>query len=429
MPKIQRTQLPNGCSVSPLAVIPKDWKSATKIKGPWRITYRFYDPSTDKPKQVSIKTMNQCKTVKERKEAVRFVLERTMQRLKAGYNPIHKRIITIKSDAQLIETHTPFIVALREALTRVEIEEVTRGDIDYIIDAIEVAAKYLNFDFMEIKDVRRRHIKMILDYLSQTRKRFTNNTYNHYRANIRILFEELMECEATEVNPIDGLKKRDHVPTPREVLTDEQDQYIDGYLEKVDYNFYRYRKIFRYSGARSTELLRLQVKYVDLQHQRYTTLIKKGKKKRWVQRTIKDIALPFWKEVMAMAKTGDDYLFSVDLVPGEKTITPNLITRRWYKKVKKEVVKQKPNAKGKKSIKYVDRIHLINGKPTVITADFYSHKHKEATNIVETELHRLLEQARKAAAEQMGHTSTAMVAKIYNINDHKLRHEIDKKAK
>jgi hypothetical protein len=64
------TQLPNGLSIGSITVTPKNWQTKlAKINTNWFISYRFYDPSHAKPKQVMIKGMNYFKTLLERQTA------------------------------------------------------------------------------------------------------------------------------------------------------------------------------------------------------------------------------------------------------------------------------------------------------------------------------------------------------------------------
>ncbi len=118
---------------------------------------------------------------------------------------------------------------------------------------------------------------------------------------------------------------------------------------------------------------------VDLKNQVYKCDIRKGKQHREVLRTIKTIALPFWEEVLEDSNP-EDYVFSKGLRPGPIQIRADQITKRWYKYVK---------------------------KPLGITADFYSLKHVNSSEMVDI-------LSEHDAAKLMGHTTTGMVRKIYD---------------
>ena len=124
--------------------------------------------------------------------------------------------------------------------------------------------------------------------------------------NLKRNFENFIKIEKA---PASDFKQRF-----REIISDEQLKYVDPFLEKNYYSFYRYRMIFGYSGGRTAEFLRIQKKYVDLENQEYKVLIKKGKQYTWVTKIIMLDAVPYWKEILEMTNNPDDYIFSVGYI-------------------------------------------------------------------------------------------------------------------
>ncbi len=114
---------------------------------------------------------------------------------------------------------------------------------------------------------------------------------------------------------------------------------------------------------------------------RFTVQVRKRDEWTWVWKTIKYSALPYWKEIMESGGS-NDYIFSVGLVPGPSMIQPYQITKRWYRLVKKK---------------------------TGVTADIYSLKHTNST-----EVKKILSE--RDAAAMNSHTSTEMVAKVYDMD-------------
>jgi integrase len=402
-----RILLPNGCSRTELAVMPKNWKVAKKIKGPWRIHYRFYDPTQAKPKQVNIKAMNKHKDIEDRKAAVDLLIETEAQLLASGYNPFLKQTITVRENKYDIEPYTLFIPALYAALERLPMEEKTKKEIkSYIIGTVSKAARHLNYHMMFISEVRRKHIIYILDHIRQTNKAFSDNTFNHFRKYLRILFAELTEIDATESNIINDIKVKQYEHAEREVLTDAQRKAVNEMLIEKHPAFHRFLHIFFHSGARVTELMKVRGADVDLQNQRYKMTVKKGRKHRTMWRTIKNIALPYWMAALDNCAPGD-YVFSRGLTPGTYAIRPDQITKRWYRLVK--------NGKD------------LNGKPFGIEADFYSLKHLNTTETID-HLEGQASDATKLAAEHNAHTSAAMVVQIYDVKHKEREHNKVKKV-
>ncbi|MBK7885109.1 MAG: tyrosine-type recombinase/integrase [Chitinophagaceae bacterium] len=286
-----------------------------------------------------------------------------------------------------IEPTTHFIKALRKALKIIKVSTHTKEDLTSVVKYSEIAAKQLRIDTLPVNTIKRKHIKLLLEHLSRTKEKWSANTFNYYRAHLSMLFTELLDNEAIEFNPVKDIKKQKHTQLIRQVLTDDERVKVNDELQKNNYSFWRFMQIFFHSGSREAELLRIQGKDVDLANQQFKLIIRKGSQNKEVQKTIKDLALPLWTEIMQNCKP-TDYVFSVGLKPGTKSIRPEQITRRWNRHVK---------------------------IPMNITADFYSLKH---LNLDETaEMLGIV-----AAADMADHTSTVITMKHYAIGEKGRQH-------
>jgi integrase len=402
-------QLKNGCSCSEPSVYPKNWLTGgpALLKKTWYLQYKFYDPKyRDRYKYgrlIIIKGMNSYKTLPERRAAVSLLFENELDALKNyQYNPITgtrvDSIDEVRSEYE-IDPSTPFIQALEDILKRLTVEDETRRDIKSVVKYTGMAAARLRYDKIEIADVRRKHIKIILDEVGRiplidakgkrTERKWTPNRYNVYWKYLHRLFEELIELEACEYNPVSKISKKSIVHKMRLTMTKEQrHETINVYLKEHFYTFYRFCQIFFHSGGRMTELMKIQVKDIDLGRQRYKITIKKGKNQHEEERTIKDKSLPFWEELIGGAKP-DDYIFAKGLKPGPNSISSHQITRRWRKNVKEKLG---------------------------ITADIYSLKH---SNLDETAA--LLDI--KAAQNQAGHTTPVITIGRYLHGEKERQHQ------
>lgn len=407
-------KLPNGFLRSEFSIFPKNWedKRGVDISRDWYFTYRFYDPAGTRSKLVMVKGMNYAKTLKDRQENTIHALMNEAQKLERGWNPFLNKYY-LPRNQHVIDPHTPMIEALRASLSRLTIEKVTRRDIKNVINVCEKAAERCFLIHYEIAQLRRVHIRALLEECQSLMPNFSDNTYNRYRSYLNILFNELLEVEAVESNPVKDIKKKTVQAKKRETLSDEQRVKVNELLLKNHATFHRFLHIFFHSGARITELMKVRVKDVDLKNQRYECEILKGKTSRIVQRTIKDIALPLWAELIReipdipdergvkmgeecsknVVEKGDFYIFSRGLKPGSIQIQPYQITKRWYRLVKKQLG---------------------------ITATFYSLKHLHTSEVVD----RLGDEA---AAKMNEHTTTGMVVKIYDHRRKDREHEALKK--
>jgi integrase len=164
---------------------------------------------------------------------------------------------------------------------------------------------------------------------------------------------------------------------------------VDEHLRRVDYRFWLVIQIFFHSGSRIKELVQLKRSDVDLDSQKFYTLVRKRRVPTVLPRTIKDEALPYWEEFIEGADS-DQYLFGIDFLPAAKPIIPNTITRRWKQRVKNDLE---------------------------ISADLYSLKHLNTTETVDMI-------GEEFAAKQNGHTSAETVKQWYDVGRSDREHRI-----
>jgi integrase len=384
--------LPNKCRCSEIKVSPSNWKMASaSTKKPWKIHYRFYDPTFDKPHQVTVKAgINKIKDLNQRREMVEDLIRLEKEKLLVkGYNPITNSQIEYLAMDSDISPNTLFVEALNKALGKLSIARRTKIDVKSVIKGVETASKQLRIDTLPISAISRKHLKKVLEQCGKNNSRWSARRFNLYRAYLLMLFKELVELETVGFNPVRDISKMKETKRLRTVLTDEQRKKINDHLQQVDYRFWLFVHLFFHSGARLQELTQLRKSDVNLTAQTYKTVIRKGKSYKEVERTIKNVAIPFWEEFIKDSQAGD-YLFGIDFLPASKPMVPDSITRRWQKWVK---------------------IGLN------IQVDLYSLKHLNTTETVGMVGDR-------AAAQQNAHTTTAMVISTYDVHRVERQHEI-----
>ena len=338
-----KIRLLNGCSCSEPGVYPKTWeRSNASIKKNWYIHYRFYDPlfaeSYPNGYQVQVKGMNIYKSLAERQDATKELLAGELKLLKEqAYNPIpgqaseHSDIEELSGDYP-IPPDTGLTKALERGLERLDIVKSFKDDLLSNLKFIKPAIEQLRMQDLPVKDVRRRHIVMILDRCGKNKDIWTAATYNRYRRNLSCIFRELVKIEAIEHNPIDEyLEQKKRTETIKEILTADEIELINTKLRELNFPFWRFIHIFCNSGARTTEIMKVKLSEIDLNRQMVRYTIKKGKKIRIVERPIKDEVFYLWEQLAVEAKKiGDNcYLFSEGLRPGENLIRTDQIKRRW----------------------------------------------------------------------------------------------------
>lgn len=354
-----RTDLRNGCSRTEVFISPENYKqlkSNSALELDWFVECRFFDPKfTDKyPKGFQFrKRFNSFPTLSERKEAA-IVFKEEMENILdvQNFNPISKTFMIDESGE--LSPYMDVKSALEIARKKITGSEKHLKQIRRCVARINEAFDHLNYSFLNISEIKLFHVKNALEYL-----KLPANTYNKFsKTYLKRVFDELIEYGCIESNPCLFISRKKIVSEIREVISDDSLKYVDPFLKENYPNFYRYKKIFEYSGGRSAELLRVQRKHVDLENQEYTVQIQKGRKYTWETKIIIQSAIPFWKEILSLCNDDEDFLFSKNLIPGTDKINPEQITRRW-----------------KRLVKDSNKILNENGEAVKITADFYTHKH------------------------------------------------------
>ncbi len=391
---MDKINLPNGCCISRPTVFPKNWAtSQSSISKKWYIQYYFYDPSaTPSRKLVIIKAgINQFGQVSQRRDAVKTIIANEIDLLTLeGYNPITKKFAPPLRSFD-VSPKANWIDALNSIKDKISVAPHTLNCINGTIKDITSAARYNGLTSLPVSEVRRRHILTCLEYLKSTRASFGNPSYNRHRAYLSTLFKKLVQVEACEINPVREIDKLPEIPVPRTVLSDEQISTIHQKLPNLCSPLYRYVNIFYRSGARSTELLAVKVKDVNLDKREYLCTTRKGKVAKDILRPITMDALPFWQNLLLTGQP-EDYIFSKNLQPGNTPGNVDMIASRW-----------KTWIQGKLKIKVT----------------FYALKHLHSTRISAA-------MGIRAAANFNMHSDDRMVAKVYNIDAAKQQLEISK---
>ncbi len=384
------------CYFTDLWVSPIGWKKSKKdlLKKQWYVQCYFHDPQYREkyPRGFPFrKKINKLGTLKERIEAVNFLLEEIPRLLKLGYNPITKHYMhndLFENKHCQVDEDTPFLQALNWAFANISVAKTTQSDIKYILKAFSISVQSLRLENKPIKNIRKRDIRFVIDDIQEKNGAFSNHKFNKYRDCLSILFKEMCEYDLVETNIIHGISKKKTIKHIRDVLSDEERILVHDHLKSHFYRFWLFTLIFFHSGARISELLDLRIKDVNLSKGIFRILLKKGKDYLYIDKVMKDISITFWEQAITGGKP-DDYVFSIGLRPGQKRIRREQIQRRW-------------------------RIHVK--QKLGITADFYALKHLNLDDI--SRMYSINE-----AANSAGHTSTRMVATHYAVGEKERQNE------
>jgi len=278
--------------VTDLKVSPSDWLSTpSSVSKPWQIWYRY------KGTLVKVQGMNREKDHSSRVKRTLELLQKEKEKLTLyGYNPITQTYlkqppnqeIVSESNFNLLPDRLGFLDALKLAYENLQVEKPTLACVKSCLKYITVSATQIGIGHLPVDQIRRKHLKLLMNHCSEQRS-LSPRSWNIYRSYLMMLFEQLDELEMVDHNPAKELKKKKETLQLRETLSPEERKKVREHLKLKYPDFYRFVEIFFHSGSRRTELLSLKVKDVSLEKGEFLTLVKKGDRKRFVIRVIKNV--------------------------------------------------------------------------------------------------------------------------------------------
>ncbi|MEC4050612.1 tyrosine-type recombinase/integrase [Flavobacterium sp. SUN046] len=404
------------CACSEVWVHPENWRSLNtqkSLKLDWYVECKFYDPEfKDKyPKGFPFrKKVNRFRTLEERKGAISFLLKEIPRLLEdRGYNPITKKFM-IEQVKHGISSDTCFKEVMLQMYPKIDTSEKTLKDIKCVVLNFCKTADKLRID-CKMSELHSGHIRDILDYL-----KLSPNRYNKYLSYLSILFSDLLEKRLMFNNPTRDIKKKKIVKNIRETFEVEELQQIFEYLKENYYTFYRYGMIFFHSGARTSELYRVQKKDVNIEKREYKVLIKKGSVSKFVIKVILSNSLEYWQEILSECESDEDFLFAKDLRPSEIPTQPYQITKRFKRLIKDRLCFADGKLKPIKDLKKGENHRLI-------TADFYSLKH------LFLDLLDSITEENQSLSKSMASHTTNVTERVYLVGREGRKNEALKKIK
>lgn len=305
---------------------------------PWFVYFR-YDKKLFRFKY----GINYIDNYKKRETEANLLRDALSKKLKEGWNPNVPDIYNEVTRYTLIESLDFALEKKKPILAKKSI-----SDYSCSLKFIKTAISALFLDNIPISDVKRIHIKTILDKIKEQRGS-TNNSYNKYLTHFGAILSELIQYDIIEFNPADKIK---HLPI-EESIFHKPASLLD--IEKIkkelfikDHNFFNFVSVIFHLGIRPDEILQIKLSMIDFENKIITLIPKntKGRKKYRILPINKHLMAHFKKiELIDLPK--DFYLFGsfrqngkgnvgpkLDFIPGPTKIKVDTATRRWEKIVK-----------------------------------------------------------------------------------------------
>lgn len=322
--------------------------------------------------------MNHIHTHPERVKETRTILKVLQDDISIyGWNPITKTYATPPPGGNVVSQTMNLVAALQYASNRGPWKGRTKKSIEGTLRAVEKAAMSLHLANKPIVEIKRRDVRSILDQIRADRGGQEGRIDNLHRSWLQGLWKQLVLDDLVDTNVVNDIPKVKMVRKIRQTITPQQRKAITKHLATEHPAYLRFIQVFFGSGSRISELLRLEVKDVDLKKGEYKATVLKGNRPEEVIRPIIDANLPIWKEHLKGHKTG--WMFSSDtFLPGAEKMREELPTKTWLRLVKKGLG---------------------------VTADLYSLKHLASDEVAEA--------LDIAAVQALNSQKSSTTAKVY----------------
>lgn len=339
--------------------------------------------------------INYIQNYKERLLEANALKDALLLKLKDGWNPNIPDVITQVNNFSLPEALDFALEKKKSVLAKKSI-----SDYSCTLNFIKKAILDLNLNSIPIIEVKRIHIKLILDKIKENRKS-SNNSYNKYLTHFGAILSELIQYDIIEFNPADKIK---HLPVEESIFHNpasiEEIEKIKKELLAKDHNFYNFISVIYHLGIRPDEILQIKLSMIDFDNKIITLIPKntKGRKKYRVLPINKHL-MKFFNEIDIFQMPKDFYLFGsfrqpgkgnvgpkLDFITGPTKITRDTATRRWETIIKKGL--------GINMTMYAMKKHganmkLVSGISLEAISEQFGHSKIETTKIYTTMLNQI----------------------------------------
>jgi len=357
---------------------------------PWLVYFR-YDKKLFRFKY----GINYINNYKERLAEAQKLQKALLEKLQDGWNPNVPEVYNAITRYTLVEALDFALEKKKPVLAKKSI-----SDYSCSLNFIKTAINALLLDNIPVIDVKRIHVKTILDKIKEQRGS-TNNSYNKYLTHFGAILSELIQYDIIEFNPADKIK---HLPIEESIFHNPASmkdiEKIKKELHLKDHNFYNFVSVIFHLGIRPDEILQIRLSMIDFENEIITLIPKntKGRKKYRIL-PINKYLMDYFKKMDLEHLPKDFYLFGsfrqpgkgnvgpkLDFIPGPTTIKVDTATRRWETIVKLGL---KINMTMYAMKKHGANMKLSSGISLEAISEQFGHTKLETTKIYTTRLNEI----------------------------------------
>ena len=269
----------------------------------WYVYFSVKDPVTGKMIRRRHK-INHIKTVKERRNAARYLISRYNEQLALGWNPLLEKTAPL-SAAKLLDTLDSFL----RIKSKENEENSMRSYRSYIKTLKNWLKEYRYPDDMYVSAFTH---AVALDFMNDLDDddRISARTYNNYRAFYVLLWNWMKDKGYTSANPFADIKKKPKKLTKkiRRPLADDEIRRLVSFLSVHNPNYLAVCLLCYCCFLRPKEISSLFCRDVDLEKQLVRVDDSIAKNDNSSYRTIPDVVVPYLRHLKLSRP--DHYIFS-----------------------------------------------------------------------------------------------------------------------
>ncbi|MDL2143584.1 site-specific integrase [Flavobacterium tructae] len=239
--------------------IPSIYDANGDLSKRWYVYYSFRNPLTNKlERQTPIYSgVNQFKSLKERKEAIKILAKAVESILKNGFNPYDEST----SIDEVKKYNIPDAVTFALELNKKTLKENSYKDFRVRLKSFEKWLLANGFENRYITTVNKKTVTTYLNtVLASTSPRNRNNT----RANLSMFFATLEDNEIVADNFIKKINVLKSTPERNKTFSTEQEKNILEYLLKNDTLLLLFIQFISFNHLRPIEVVRLKIKDINI---------------------------------------------------------------------------------------------------------------------------------------------------------------------
>ncbi|RKR11137.1 phage integrase family protein [Flavobacterium sp. 90] len=225
----------------------------------WYVYFSFRNPATGKlERQTHVYAgVNQFKTLKERKEAIKILRDAVETILVNGYNPFEDSNPVDQSKNYNI----PDAVTFALELNKNTLKENSYRDFRVRLKSFE---KWLLANGFENRYITSVNKKTVVNYLNSVLASTSPKNRNNTRSNLSMFFKTLEANEIIEDNFIPKINVLKSTPERNKTFSSDQENDILNYLLKHDTLLLLFIQFISYNHLRPIEVVRLRISDINI---------------------------------------------------------------------------------------------------------------------------------------------------------------------